>query len=1140
MNTILWGSIAGGLAGIVSSLILARFHILPRARAAESAEPKSGAPLQAPSDPDLLSEQAQTVSSEAISAPNIASEISSLSAVLAPLAEEIGHPRELLDMPQFQAVLAALRRPDATLALLRGHAFGTNWPLASAAFVVLAEHQDRQSLCEAVLRHLPHTRPYVLMYALRFLTSLEHRPALGMVIVAAPKWWPENAVIPGFIEEYFARSADLGDVPTFGDHLEKAKPEPAVITELLHKVHHGFAAQLLSLLSDWEDTRIDREFLGTVGKLWDPAEQDPFLVLPDVWKEALVAAEAAMTLGRPRSVLVTGDPQVGKTTFIQLLGRRLQQLGWTIFAASGNELMADQIYIGQLEGRIRKIVGSLHARRKIVWYVRDLGQMAESGTHRGQSASMLDQILPAIAAGKLIVIGESSRAAAARLFQSRSSLRSLMEVMLLEPMNETATSALARQVADRIAAQGGLIVPDQAIATTMDLAQHYLGSGQLPGVVLELLKRAASRSISAGEAALGADSVVATLSQISGLPAVILDTTQRADLAEMHDFFTRRVVGQDEAVRAVVDRIAMLKAGLTDPRRPIGVFLFAGPTGTGKTELAKTLGEFLFGSPERMTRLDMSEFQTSGATTKILGQRGEVGGSSLIDRIRKQPFSVVLLDEFEKAHPNCWDLFLQIFDDGRLSDANGREADFRHCIIILTSNLGATAHRGGGLGFRHDTSRFTDEQVMRAINQTFRPEFVNRLDKVIVFQPLSRDLMRDILHKELARLLERRGLRERAWAVEWESSAIEFLLDKGFSSEMGARPLKRAIDQLLLAPLAATLVEHRFPQGDQFLFVRSNGRSIEVEFVDPDAPPASDIVQEEAADDALSLPSIILSQSGSAAERSALTACWREITGELAGEAWRMRIDGLRLDLADPAIWSRPDRHRVFSGLELTGRIEEAARSAERIYQRYSPPTGQTARSSRELAGRLALQLYNLRQGIDDLNAGTPVDVLVRVGPALDAGSATDNSAEWCDRILDMYRQWATRRRMQLKEIAPNDRSGSPILLITGFGAFRTLKGESGLHVLETDGPSGQRRTVCRVTTASGPDQGLPAANEFAAASQLLASAPAITSIIRRYREEPSPLVRDLIGGWRSGRLAAVLGGNFDLIGAIKTRQPSE
>ncbi len=495
-----------------------------------------------------------------------------------------------------------------------------------------------------------------------------------------------------------------------------------------------------------------------------------------------------------------------------------------------------------------------------------------------------------------------------------------------------------------------------------------------------MLKLTAMRAENSGDV-ITARRVLETLSQFSGLPLSMLDTREQLDLKSVRDFFTARVIGQDEAVEAIVERVAMLKAGLNDPDKPIGVFLFAGPTGTGKTELAKAASEFLFGTVERMIRLDMSEFQSYESLNKILGQNtaSAAESDSLISRVRKQPFSVILLDEFEKSHPNIWDLFLQAFDEGRLTDAMGQVADLRHCLIILTSNLGATAHRTLGLGFAPQADEFTKEQVLRAISQTYRPEFQNRLDKIIVFRPLTRDLMRSILKKELAALLDRRGLKDRAWAIEWESSALEFLLEKGFSPEMGARPLKRAIDQYLVAPLAAIIVEKRFPEGEQFLFVRSDGNGIQAEFVDPDADTANvDLNAGSEPPSKSELASVILAPKGTREEFQRLQADYDDVVHTLQSPEWdalkdtiKRRNDGCRF-LEPPGSL----RHAGPPGVDGSGQARQRNRRyieepfdafcaiATRIFCRTIRPAGAAA-SSRQgrYAGCLRRQPHRARAG---------------------------------------------------------------------------------------------------------------------------------------------------------------------------------
>jgi ATP-dependent Clp protease ATP-binding subunit ClpC len=765
-------------------------------------------------------------------------------------------------------------------------------------------------------------------------------------------------------------------------------------------------------------------------------------------------------------------------------------------------------------------------------------QIAVSGTHQGQTASILDQVFPAVSAGRLIILSEATPTQTTQLVQLRPALRGVFEVAPLAAMDEERAAAFVDTYLERLTHKTRMAFEPGTAQFAMQLARQYLGTSQLPGVVLDLLKLSFNRATSEGAKKVTPRDILATLSQVSGLPVAILDNQEKVELDGVHRFFGERVMGQDEAVRTVVDRIAMLKAGLTDPGKPIGVFLFAGPTGTGKTELAKTLAEFLFGAPERMIRLDMSEFKTPESLNKIIGEPGGGASSeSLIGRVRKQPFSVVLLDEFEKAHGNVWDLFLQVFDDGRLSDQAGNVADFRHCIIILTSNLGATAHQGGGLGFGAKADAFSSDQIMRAISQAFRPEFVNRLDKVIVFQPLKRELMKRILQKELDGVLERRGLRNRDWAVEWESSALDFLLDKGFSSELGARPLKRAIDQHLLAPLAATIVEHRYPQGDQFLFVRSDGKAIQVEFVDPDADHGAPGSGEAPRQGALpSLAEIVLNANGTGEERAAVEAAFRALKERLEGAAWSGLAAQLSDQIADPAIWSRKDRYEVLSRYALMDRVKAAFKTAEALRERVDK--SREARGySRELMGRLARQIHLSAAGADDAMTNSPIEAVVAVEVALENTGESEAARLWCAQVARMYKSWADKRGMQVEEYPPAEGGAWPVATVSGFGAHRCLAAEAGLHVLEPpEGDEHSPRLIARVRVAAAPLGDLAPGSAASTLRGALDAAGASNTVARRYRSGASPLVRDAKKGWRSGKFEAILNGDFDLIGIVATR----
>ncbi len=1088
--------------------------------------------------------QAEVLPPESFNARGLTNRLYELDQTFNAFGSNAAHPSDLYAKAEFREAARLLALPSTPLATVMQFVEGNSWSLASAALAALKGRPDRDQVVQRVLAHCAYYSPWTMYYALDVLFDAQPRIPVGAPLAYAKEWWLDNRWMPNIFRDYLARCEARGDAVTFGPALWAAgTSSKEQIRKFLNAVTQPIAAKLIKEIDDAEEPPRDAdtpgesaETLNEVGRFWKNEKELEILVEPDGWNEAFARAESAFRQHPPRSLLVAGEPLVGKSSFLRLLAQRIAGDGWSVFEASGADLQADQVYIGQLEGRIRQVVEELAKGRRMIWYIPDIVQLALSGTHSGQSATMLDQILPAITAGRLVVWAEATAKGVARLVRLKPSLRGIFETVTLEPLPAADTLSLARRVIGEMAHKLKIRFDDDCAKIALDTSTQYLGGGSMPGAVLLILKLTALRAKKANER-IAARQILETLAQISGLPLSILDTREQLDLKSVREFFTVRVLGQDEAVAAVVDRIAMLKAGLNDPDKPIGVFLFAGPTGTGKTELAKAVAEFLFGSVERMIRLDMSEFQTHESMSKILGQgnASAIEADSLINRVRKQPFSVILLDEFEKSHPNIWDLFLQAFDEGRLTDAMGQVADLRHCLIIMTSNLGATAHRTLGLGFAPQADEFSKEQVLHAISQTYRPEFQNRLDKVIVFRPLTRELMRGILKKELAGLLERRGLKDRAWAIEWESSALEFLLERGFSAEMGARPLKRAIDQYVVAPLAAIIVEKRFPEGEQFLFVRSDGNAIQVEFVDPDADVAAAEEALEVAPAAPAAPSLlastILAPSGTRAEFQMLQGEYDDIGRTLDSAEWNGLKEKLSEEMSATDFWSRADRFATLARFALMDRVKAAAETANALRRRLERHNPSPPRYSVELSGRLALQLHLIREGIRDAFENAPIELALAIEPVFDSAGDRQATLAWCDRLRTMYRGWAGKRHMQISEVASAGKDkDQPILTVGGFGAHRVLSPEAGLHVFDpSEGAPG--RVTARVRVAAVPLGDMPTAKERKLIVEGLDQAPRTNVVVRRYRQEP-PLVRDAGGKWRTGRLDLVLGGEFDLLQA--------
>jgi ATP-dependent Clp protease ATP-binding subunit ClpB len=310
--------------------------------------------------------------------------------------------------------------------------------------------------------------------------------------------------------------------------------------------------------------------------------------------------------------------------------------------------------------------------------------------------------------------------------------------------------------------------------------------------------------------------IAEVVSAATGIPVAKMLQGEREKLLQMEEFLHNRVVGQNEAVVAVSNAVRRSRAGLSDPNRPSGSFLFLGPTGVGKTELTKALANFLFDSDDAMIRIDMSEFMEKHSVSRLVGAPpGYVGyeeGGVLTEAVRRKPYSVVLFDEVEKAHPDVFNILLQVLDDGRLTDSQGRVVDFKNTVIVMTSNLGSQDVRELGEGATDDEVRAV---VMSAVSQHFRPEFINRIDEVVIFHSLKKAQIRGIADIQLDRLRSR--LAERDLSLSVEDTAFDLLIDAGFDPIYGARPLKRAIQQQIENPLAQKILAGEFQAGDTIL-----------------------------------------------------------------------------------------------------------------------------------------------------------------------------------------------------------------------------------------------------------------------------------------------------------------------------------
>jgi ATP-dependent Clp protease ATP-binding subunit ClpC len=568
-------------------------------------------------------------------------------------------------------------------------------------------------------------------------------------------------------------------------------------------------------------------------------------------------------------------------------------------------LVAGSRYRGDFEERLKKVLKEIKTRGDIILFIDEIHTLVGAGAAEGaiDAASILK---PMLARGELQTIGATTIDEYRKHLEKDAALERRFQPVKVEPPTVAHTIEILKGLRERYETHHRVTITDQALIAAANMADRYIADRQLPDKAIDLIDEAGSRlrikrmqtppdykdleneiskvkkekeeaienqkfeaaaSLRDREKELleqklekekewrdaGVDlfdevneeAIADVLAMWTGIPVSKLTEAETAKLLRMEEELHKRVIGQEDAVKAVSQAIRRTRAGLKDPKRPSGSFIFLGPTGVGKTELAKTLAEFLFGDENSLIALDMSEYQEKHTVSRLVGSPpGYVGydeGGQLTEAVRRKPFSVVLFDEVEKAHPDVFNTLLQILEDGRLTDSQGRAVDFKNTVIIMTSNLGTADLRKANLGFQKTSEAVSYEKMKAKVNDAlkahFRPEFLNRIDETIVFHELSREEIVQMIDKMLKRLTEQ--LKNQGIGLELTVEAKILLAEKGYDPTLGARPLRRAIQRLLEDPLSEKLLLGEYSSGMTVIADTTDG-----EIVFQGVPTAADAIEE--------------------------------------------------------------------------------------------------------------------------------------------------------------------------------------------------------------------------------------------------------------------------------------------------------
>ncbi len=630
--------------------------------------------------------------------------------------------------------------------------------------------------------------------------------------------------------------------------------------------------------------------------------------------ERVIQILARRTKNNPALI---GEPGVGKTAIVEGLAQRIIEgdvpgplQGKRLLQLDVGSLVAGTMYRGQFEERLKRVIDELKASGSIL-FIDEVHMLVGAGA-AGSSVDAANILKPALSRGELQVIGATTLDEYRKHIESDAALERRFQPIMVDEPNVDEALEILKGIRSAYEEHHRLTISDEALNAAVRLSARYVTERFLPDKAIDLIDESSSRvrmykspaaktmkdltnqlrELKQNQAlavedgrnddaqdfaeqiddlesqlerlktvwdrsnspVVTANDIAEVVSMWTGVPVMQIAQEESQRLLEMENELRKAIVGQEEAVQAISKAVRRARAGLKDPRRPIGSFVFLGPTGVGKTELTKALARFLFGSEEALIQLDMSEFMERHSVSRLVGAPpGYVGyeeSGQLTEALRRRPYSIVVFDEVEKAHPEAHNMLLQIMEEGHLSDARGRKVDFRNAIIVMTTNVGADMiKRQTSLGFSLKRDEEVEERLayddmrkklMESLKRVFRPEFINRLDSVIVFRSLSKDDIKEIVELELDKVTKR--LVDHQVTLLADQAALDLLAELGFDPEMGARPLRRIIQQKVEDPLSDALLSGRFADGDTIQVEVKDGeielRQVTGETAPPEAIPA--------------------------------------------------------------------------------------------------------------------------------------------------------------------------------------------------------------------------------------------------------------------------------------------------------------